>query len=51
MEAPGRLGAKVTEYQAYSELSQIRKAECIGVKNVYASKSYFYVEIWKQENE
>ncbi len=34
VEAPAWQGAKVQEYQAYSELSQRRQARCIGAKNV-----------------
>jgi len=34
VEAPAWQGAKVQEYQAYSELSQRRQAGCIGAKDV-----------------
>jgi len=34
VEASAWQGAKVQEYQAYSELSQRSQAGCIGVKNV-----------------
>jgi len=34
VEAPGWQGAKVQEYQAYSELSQRSQAGCISAKNV-----------------
>jgi len=34
VEAPAWQGAKVQEYQAYSELSQRSLAGCIGAKNV-----------------
>jgi len=34
VEAPAWQGAKVQEYQAYSELSQRSQAGCIGAKNV-----------------
>ena len=34
VEAPAWQGAKVQEYQVYSELSQRSQAGCIGTKNV-----------------
>ena len=34
VEAPAWQGAKVQEYQAYSELSQRSQAGCIGAQNV-----------------